>query len=390
MAAYGSDGGDYSAEIVDRARALRPLLEAHSSEATTDRKLPKKIIGELHASGLMKLLQPRQFGGVECSYSTFMAATEELAKSCSSTAWVYSVFTEHMWVIASFPECTQLEVWGENPNALASSSFVPRATARRVIGGYELTGTWPFSSGCDHAEWVILGATGAESAEILDVLVPKADFKIVDDWHVMGLQGTGSKTIALDKAFVPDHRSLRHDDIMTGNVPGRSVHPRYPLIGAPRGAFAPYSLAPITLALAQRAFDLVVGSLAGRVSRGVKVAELEAAQVGLAEASSTIEYVRTMLRHLCRHSETDLATGRLTNEKIVTSRRDVVRGMRWLRSTIEQICNLAGASWIYNGHPLQSILRDIIVASMHRTANWEGAAVPYGRMALGLDRVQVQ
>jgi alkylation response protein AidB-like acyl-CoA dehydrogenase len=375
-------------ELVAQARTLLPRLIERSADAQSARMIPQATIADLKRLQLTRLLQPKRFGGFESDYLTFAKVTEELAKGCASTAWVYSVFTEHMWVIASFPERTQIEVWGDNPEAVASSSFVPRAIARRSKEGFELSGRWPFSSGCDYADWIIVGAIVEETdggRPIYNMLVPKSDIRIVDDWHVLGLAATGSKSIALDNVFIPSRRALRHDDMLRGAVPGKEVHPSYRLVGAPRGAFAIYSLPPIMMALAQRAFDLVANSLHQRISNGTKIAELEMVQVSLAEAGAEIDAVRLTLTNRCIEAQEDLRRGTLSTQKTLTGRRDVVFGMRRLRSAVEALCNLAGASWVYNDHPLQLILRDVLTASVHRSANWEGAAIPYGRMVLGLD-----
>ena len=94
---------------------------------------------------------------------------------CASSAWVYAVLAEHQWIIAQYPEEAQIDVWGDDPEAVASSSLAPRAAAKRVAGGWRLRGRYSFSSGCDYAQWAILGA------------LPLAKVEIVDDWQVLGL-----------------------------------------------------------------------------------------------------------------------------------------------------------------------------------------------------------
>ena len=56
--------------------------------------------------------------------------------------------------------------------------------ARRVPGGWRLSGHYPFSSGCDHAQWAIVGAFLGERGDprhIAYLLVPLAEVEIVDD-----------------------------------------------------------------------------------------------------------------------------------------------------------------------------------------------------------------
>ena len=89
----------------------------------------------------------------------------------------------------SIPKQAQIDVWGDDPQAVASSSLAPRAAAKRVPGGWRLSGRYPFSSGCDYAQWAILGAFLGEMGDprhVAYLLVPLAEIEIVDDWQVLG------------------------------------------------------------------------------------------------------------------------------------------------------------------------------------------------------------
>ena len=92
-------------------------------------------------------------------FSLFSRIAEELTWGCASSAWVYAVLAEHQWIIAQYPEQAQIDVWGDDPLAVASSSLAPRAKAEpRAGGGWRLSGRYTFSSGCDYAQWAIIGA----------------------------------------------------------------------------------------------------------------------------------------------------------------------------------------------------------------------------------------
>jgi alkylation response protein AidB-like acyl-CoA dehydrogenase len=109
-----------------------------------------------------------------------------LTYGCASSAWVYAVLAEHQWIIAQYPEQAQIDVWGEDPLAVASSSLAPREAARPVPGGWRLSGHYPFSSGCDYAQWAIIGAFLSEKGDprsIAYLLVPLAEVEIIDDWR---------------------------------------------------------------------------------------------------------------------------------------------------------------------------------------------------------------
>src|SRR5215472_1500361 len=291
---------DNERALLERARALIPRLAERAPAATAARMLPAETIAEYHAAGILRILQPRRFGGMQGRFSQFSRIVEELTYGCASSAWVYAVLAEHQWIIAQYPEEAQIDVWGDDPEAVASSSLAPRAAAARVRGGWRLSGRYPFSSGCDFAQWAIIGAFLGEAGDprrVAYLLVPLTEIEIVDDWQVLGLLGTGSKSLVLHDVFVPEHRSVLLSDLFAGTAPGRRVHPDYSLVRAPRGFLVPYSLPPVAIALGRRALDIVCNALPGRLSRGVTdLAGSEVAQMAIGEAAAAID-IATLLLH---------------------------------------------------------------------------------------------
>ena len=151
--------------LLERARGLIPRLAERAPAATAARMLPAETIAEYHAAGILRILQPRRFGGLQGRFSLFSRVVEELTYGCASSAWVYAVLAEHQWIIAQYPEAAQIDVWGEDSLAVASSSLAPREAARPVPGGWRLSGRYPFSSGCDYAQWAIIGAFLSEKGD---------------------------------------------------------------------------------------------------------------------------------------------------------------------------------------------------------------------------------
>src|SRR5262252_2544555 len=197
--------------LFEQALALVPRLAERSAATNRQRQIPDETIAEFHAAGILRILQPRRFGGLQGRFSLFSRIVEEFTFGCASSAWVYAVLAEHEWIIAQYPEQAQIDVWGENPEAVASSSLAPREAARHVPGGWRLSGRYPFLSGCDYAQWGIIGAflgPKGDPRHIAYLLVPLAEVEIVDDWQVLGLLGTGSKSLVLHDVFVPEHRSV--------------------------------------------------------------------------------------------------------------------------------------------------------------------------------------
>jgi alkylation response protein AidB-like acyl-CoA dehydrogenase len=378
---------DAELTLLERARALIPLLAERAPAATAARQLPAETIAEYHAAGILRILQPKRFGGTQGRFSLFSRIVEELTYGCASSAWVYAVLAEHQWIIAQYPEQAQIDVWGDDPLAVASSSLAPREAARRVPGGWRLSGHYPFSSGCDYAQWGIIGAFLGEKGDprsIAYLLVPLVEAEIVDDWQVLGLLGTGSKSLVLHDVFVPEHRSVMVSDLFAGTPPGALVHPDYPVLRAPRGFLVSYSLPPVAIALGRRALDIACAALAGRVSRGVtRVAESEIVQMAIGEAAAAID-VATLLLHTGRESSTAAVSSgrRITEAEALRARRDMVYAQHQVGWALDRLCELDGARWVYDNDQLGAIRRDVMTILTHHAASRQAAMAPYGRMLL--------
>ncbi len=389
IALSGDDGalpGDERA-MLERARALIPRLVERAPAATAARRLPAETIAEYREAGILRILQPRRFGGMEGRFSLFSRIVEELTYGCASSAWVYAVLAEHQWIIGQYPLEAQLEVWGEDPQAVAASSLAPRAAAARAPGGWRLSGRYSFSSGCDHAQWAIIGAFLGEMGDprhIAYLLVRLAEVEIVDDWQVLGLLGTGSKSLVLRDVFVPEHRVVMVSDLFAGTPPGALVHPDYPVLRAPRGFLVSYSLPPVTIALGRRALDLACEALAGRVSRGVtRVAESEIVQMTLGDAAAAID-AATLILHTGRDATTAAVSSgrRITAAEALRARRDMTYAQHQVGWALERLCELSGARWVYDTDKLQEIRRDVMTILTHHAASRQAAMVPYGQMLL--------
>jgi len=375
--------------VLAKARDLLPAIAEREAATEAARDVPQATIDAIRQAGLHRLLQPRKFGGMQAPFGLFSQVVETLAEACSATGWVYAVLGEHQWIIACYPEQAQIDVWGETPDALASSSLAPRETARRVHGGWVLSGRFPFSSGSSHAQWAIIGARcedAAGAAPTRYLLVPMRDIEIVDDWHVLGLRGTGSRTLHLRDVFVPEHRSVLLRDLLDGTPPGIAEHPDFPLLRAPRGALVPFSLPPVVFALGRRALAVATAALTGRVSRGVtRTAESELVQVRLAEASAAIETACLILS--VRRDESDAALragGAISMEQAARNRRDVGFAVRQIRDAVQDLAELCGARMVYDSDRLQPLLRDVLTIATHHVFHPSVTMVPYGRMLLGL------
>ena len=173
---------------------LLPVIRQRAQEAEDARCVPQESVKALAETGFFRLLQPARFGGLEADPITFYTAVRMIASACGSTGWVSSVVGVHAWQLALFPAQAQEDVWGTDPATRMSSSYAPTGKAKLTDGGYRLDGRWSFSSGCDHASWVLLGGIvtndEGQPVDFCTFLLPNTDYTIDDVWDTVGLRGT--------------------------------------------------------------------------------------------------------------------------------------------------------------------------------------------------------
>ena len=381
--------GDARTVVLERARALIPVLASRSAATETNRRVPDETIADFHRAGLFRVMQPACFGGLELDFGTFASITRELARGCGSSAWVYAVIEELFWVLATFPEEAQREIWGENPNALACASLMPTGSAVKDGDGYCLNGDWHFLSGSDHASWVFLTAAcddGKGGRELRNFFVRRSELQVIDDWHVMGLAGTGSKSVKLDSVFVPAHRSVRYDDILSGTAPGVRVHPDYRLCRAPRRYLTAFSISPVILGLANRALDLTTDMLRSRIKSGAVPDDLEILQQRIAESAAEVKTGNMIFETHLRQSDDLVNSSEPIREADIVQNRLMASYMiRLSKQAVERLCWISGSRWAFNTHPMQVILRDALVGATHRSYNWESIARDFSQN-IGISR----
>src|SRR5437763_11304855 len=170
MAVSDQAGPDTQADrarqaVIAGVTELLPTLRQGAQETEDARVVPAESVKALEETGFFRLLQPSAFGGLEADPVTFYTAVRMIASACGSTGWVASVVGVHPWQLALFPPQAQQDVWGADPSTRMSSSYAPTGKARLADGGYRLDGRWSFSSGCDHASWVLLGGIVLDAEE---------------------------------------------------------------------------------------------------------------------------------------------------------------------------------------------------------------------------------
>jgi 3-hydroxy-9,10-secoandrosta-1,3,5(10)-triene-9,17-dione monooxygenase len=378
--------------VVAGVRDLLPVLRERAQEAEDARVVPAESVKAIEEAGFFQLLQPARFGGLEAEPITFLTAVRLIASACGSTGWVASVLGVHAWQLALFPAPAQEEVWAADPAVRMSSSYAPTGRAQAVAGGHKLTGRWSFSSGCDHATWVLLGAIvpdeSGKPADFRTFLLPASDYTIDDVWDTVGLRGTGSNDIVVDDAFVPEHRSLSFTDVSRCACPGHEVN-HAPLYRLPYGSLFSYSITTPIIGMAMGAYDAHVAYQRERVRAayiGQKAAEDPYGQVRIAEAAAELDWAWLAVE---RNMAELMALAR-AGEKIriplrLRVRRDQVRGTGQAISAVDLLFENSGGRALKTGTPIQRFWRDAHAGRVHAINDPERALSAFGRGEFGLD-----
>jgi alkylation response protein AidB-like acyl-CoA dehydrogenase len=379
-----------------RLASVSSQIKARAHTTEKSGRVPAENMLSLREIGYFDVVKPRAFGGYEYDFDVLVDLNIELAKACASTAWVGGLLAAHQWLIAGFSEQAQHDVWASNPDALACGSYAPATKAVLSSGGYRLTGRWSFASGCDNAQWSLCAAllpsrTDADRATPAFLLVPASDYLIDDTWNVVGLSGTGSKTLQLKDVFVPEHRVLTFFETTSGKTPGASLRPENPGFSIPVLCNIPSCLASVAVGTAAGALEDYLEVTSKRVTRGAvagsnnRMAEFPTIQLRVAEAAASTDAAREiLLRDLRDRASAVRANRTVSVEERIVSRRGQAFAVSLAIRASEALNASTGGHGLDLANPVQRAWRDANAVGRHISMNWDAVGTMYGQLALGL------
>jgi alkylation response protein AidB-like acyl-CoA dehydrogenase len=356
-------------DYVARARALQPMLDELSPRIERERRLPPELVSALHDAGLFRMILPRSQNGGEIDPITLFHVTEAIAKSDASTAWCLGQAAGCCTTAAYLDHDVAWKIFGSDPHAVLAWGPGPKVKAVACEGGYRITGTWSFASGCRHATWLgahcpIFEADGTPrkdaygGREERTFLVPASEVQWTDIWQVMGLRGTASDAFSLDNHFVRADHSITRDfrNLHECREPG----PLYRM-----SAMVLYAIAfsGVAAGIARGALDHFVDLSRNKVPRGLKspIRDNAVVQTGAAEAEARLSSARVWLLHVVREvwDQVRQPGGALTLEHRMSLRLATTWTIHQSRNAVDYAYNAAGATAIFESNPLERRFRDI-------------------------------
>ncbi|WP_150644745.1 acyl-CoA dehydrogenase family protein [Pseudomonas fluorescens] len=370
------------AELLQRARDLIPMLLKKADSVEKNRMVSRETIAAFVEAGFFKILQPARFGGWEMNPAVFYKVLMELGRGCGSSAWNMMILGIHQWEFGSMDPQAGEDVWGKDNAQIVASSYPPFGTLTEVEGGYVLNGTWKTSSGCDHSHWAFIGAMRKDAeGKMIDrmaMLVPRADYEIVDDWHVFGLAGTGSKSLVIKNAFVPTHRGHSLIDYQQSD---RGEMYLYPFNQVFFGA-----VSALLVGVAQGGIDAYIEQMKVRTDTtgGFPAALSPYVKDRLGNAVVRVRSARARLLQMMAETTELVAQRQLvpTHDR-VHYMLDIARVGRDCEEAVMLLFKATSARGIYLDNALQRILRDVIAGANHITQNADDTAGLLGGYLLG-------
>lgn len=401
---YFSGMREFSHPAIDALRDAGEELRNQASVSAEERRLSRTAAKILRETGAMRLVQPARYGGLEADPRCFVEAMMTAASYDGAAGWVLGVVGVHNWHIGLYPDSVQQEVWGEDPDTWISSSYNYVGKATKVEGGYQLTGRWSFSSGCEHAQWVFVGGfvldDDGHPIEMRHFLLPRDDYEIIDVWNVAGLCGSGSNDIKVTGAFVPEAHSMSWPDLLAHKCPGVEVN-QSALFRLPWGSmFLNAVTAPLVgmaRGMLRESVGMVKSRVAGYVPPGPSTGPFDAKRIWpavtmakLAEVSSEIDAARVQMldnlgdvySYVSDASRPAGADG-VPIEVRARARRDQVMAAKRATDAANTIFSLAGGRGLSLKSPIQRLWRDTQAGSHHVVNGPDQALTSYGAFLMG-------
>jgi alkylation response protein AidB-like acyl-CoA dehydrogenase len=358
-----------AARLLAAVGDLAPGLAARSEEIEGARRVPRDIVDTLQRIGVFRTLVPRSHGGLQLTVPEVVPVIAALSAADSSVGWVAMIVTTSQTFCSRLPKATYDRIFADGPDAIVVGAGTPAGRADMVDGGYRITGRWPFSSGCQNAQWIVGHCVIFKDGEPVMsehgpvtkfFILPAESWRVEETWYASGLTGSGSHHVALDNVEASDAFGF---DLLHGEscLPGPFESSVAPFIGSFHAAVA------VGIAMGAVA-DLRTMANAGRRQlfaaadlRDSQMFQHEFGRIGAelsaVQALSEVQSAKFWNRAL---------------EGTLDGKADFAEALRasaWIHATcagiVDRCYTLGGASVVFNSSPLQRRLRDIHAAKQH-------------------------
>lgn len=233
-------------ELLNNLQTELPLIQQASYQAEQNRHLTDDVLAKIYQYDLFRLYLPKSLGGMEVDLPSSLHIFEKVASADGATGWLVMIGSGGSMFSGFFEKPVAQKIFADEKSVIAGSGM-PSGIAKRVAGGFEVTGKWSYASGAYHANWFTANCIieGSDN-EIISVAMPAEQVEIDNVWSVMGMQATSSDDFSVENVFVADEMtfSLFAQPKMDGAI-----------FLCPLEVLASFSFASVALGIARHAYD---------------------------------------------------------------------------------------------------------------------------------------
>ncbi|MEV7618203.1 acyl-CoA dehydrogenase family protein [Streptomyces sp. NPDC089799] len=370
-------------DLLAGAREAALVAGRHAEEADAGRELPRPAAEALVAAGFARHFVPAHRGGSAGTATDLLRAVAEVGQGCTSAAWCASVIAGAARMGAYLPEEGQEALWAEGPDTVVVGALMPRGSAVPVPGGWRVTGEWSYTSAVGFSEWALVCALvpRGETREPWFFALPRRDYEVKRTWSPVGMCGTGSDTLVVDGAFVPDAYGFPRERMATGGSVGSDARCHTaplrllsgivfgaPALGAARAALRVWARGQASAGPVQ-----VPGQ-----SPGQNPAQDPVPRTLLARATIAVDAAGLLLERAAHLADAPAAT----RVELARSPAECALAVEQLVDVVERLVRASGSSSQLAGHPLQRIWRDVHGLASHVALRFDPPGGAYGALLL--------
>ncbi|MEV6771122.1 acyl-CoA dehydrogenase family protein [Nocardia sp. NPDC051030] len=375
-----TDTSAISIDELERAAAeLAELARAQAEDIEQQRCLPTELLDRFRKSGLFRMGAPATITGPQAPPAVLLACAETVAVGDAAAGWSVAIGSTCSLLAGWLPLEGAGEIFGD-PYAVAAGVGAPTGTARRVPGGYRVSGRWAFASGIMHSDYMfggcIVEADDTNAPSIRSMGMSCKEIRVLDTWHTSGLRGTGSHDVVAEDVFVPEHRSM---SLLDQPVSTARLY-RYPVV-----AFLAQAVAAVALGNARGAIDDLSGLAVGKSAVGSSktLAQRSATWVEVAQAEAALRAARALFYDAIERAWVAAESPEPVSLELRAGLRlAATHAAKTGAEVAKSMYDLGGGTAIYDRSPLQRRFRDAHAITAHVQVNPASWELP-GRLLLG-------
>jgi indole-3-acetate monooxygenase len=368
----------------DRGTPLDMLLavvKERRAEFAANQRISDDVIAMMKSAGVYRALVARRFGGDEVPPAEFLRLIETISMADGSAGWVASFGFSAIY-LSALPLATLESIYAAGPDVVFAGGIFPPQKAIPVDGGLEVSGRWSWGSGCCGAELIGVGIkvdAGKTNSDLpLTAVIPRGQVRIVENWDVNGLQGTGSHDLVVDKVVVPEAWTF---------IRGGESSLDTPLYRYPTMALAAQVLAVVGLGIGRAALDDITAIAGGResITGAPRLSDRAYVQIEIAKAEAAIRSARAFFYEATEEAFASLLAGdpldlKARNLLRLSSSHAAKVGMEVAQAAYR----ISGTTGIFTAHSIAHRFQDALIVPQHAFLS-EGTWQSAGRVLLGLD-----